>query len=216
MQACVSYLSALILLFLDPQFNGYAFTSGLQITVNSIHRPKHLGICLPPVGSQTWVRSGWEFFRPSGVSNPRPWRWIKSARDHCVKCNERRTRPCHRAYYIRGSTPFHLCVAGHRNLCQARIESNRGQGPIRFLLLYRGSSPFTHCATSAGTAPPVPVLRHQCRWRRKYFLLIVRYLVPHYPPHVHHLKSSVKIFPSHHPLSCPSLPTLCPPPEIVS
>jgi len=28
--------------------------------------------------------------------------------------------------------------------------SNRGKGPIRFLLLYRGSSPFTHCATSAG------------------------------------------------------------------
>ncbi len=28
--------------------------------------------------------------------------------------------------------------------------SNRGQGPIRFLLLYRGSSPFTHCTTSAG------------------------------------------------------------------
>jgi len=38
--------------------------------------------------------------------------------------------------------------SGHRNLCQARIEP--GQGPIRFLLLYRGSSPFTHCATSAG------------------------------------------------------------------
>jgi hypothetical protein len=32
--------------------------------------------------------------------------------------------------------------SGHRNLCQ---------GPIRFLLLYRGSSPFTHCATSPGT-----------------------------------------------------------------
>ncbi len=28
--------------------------------------------------------------------------------------------------------------------------SNRGQGPIYFLLLCRGSSPFTHCATSAG------------------------------------------------------------------
>ena len=37
--------------------------------------------------------------------------------------------------------------SGHRNLCQARIEPH--QGPIRFLLLYRGSSPFTHCATSA-------------------------------------------------------------------
>ncbi len=94
--------------FLTPNFN--AFTSGLQITVSSIHRQKHLGICLPTVGSQTWVRSGWEFFRPSGESNPRPWRWIKPARDQHVKCNERRTRPCHRAYNIRGSTPFHLCV----------------------------------------------------------------------------------------------------------
>jgi hypothetical protein len=37
---------------------GYDFTSGLQITVSSIHRQKHLGICLPTVGSQTWVRSG--------------------------------------------------------------------------------------------------------------------------------------------------------------
>ncbi len=89
---------------------GYDFTSGLQITLNSIHRQKHFGICLPTVGSQTWVRSGWEFFRPIGESNPRPWRWIKSARDQHVKCNERRTRPCHRAYYIRGSTPFHSCV----------------------------------------------------------------------------------------------------------
>ncbi len=35
---------------------GYAFTSGLQMTVSSIHRQKHLGICLPTVGSQTWVR----------------------------------------------------------------------------------------------------------------------------------------------------------------
>ena len=33
--------------------------------------------------------------------------------------------------------------------CVKRGSSNRGQGPIRFLLLYRGSSPFTHCATSA-------------------------------------------------------------------
>jgi hypothetical protein len=126
---------------------GYAFTSGLQITVSSIHRQKHLGICLPTVGLQTWVRSGWEFFRPSGESNPRPWRWIKPARDQHVKCNERRTKPCHRAYYIRGSTPFHSCVELRS---QKLVSSEGGQGPIRFLLLYWGSSPNTHCATSAG------------------------------------------------------------------
>ena len=47
-----------------------------------------------------------------------------------------------------GLTTLGAWKSGHRNLCQARIEP--GQGPIRFLLLYRGSSPFTHCATSAG------------------------------------------------------------------
>jgi hypothetical protein len=36
---------------------GYAFTSGLQMTVSSIHRQKHLGICLPTVGSQTVGRN---------------------------------------------------------------------------------------------------------------------------------------------------------------
>jgi hypothetical protein len=32
---------------------GYDFTSGLQITASSIHRQKHLGLCLPTVGSQS-------------------------------------------------------------------------------------------------------------------------------------------------------------------
>ena len=41
----------------------------------------------------------------------------------------------------RGSPVTETCV---------KLGSNRGQGPIRFLLLYRGSSHFTHCATSAG------------------------------------------------------------------
>ncbi len=132
---------------------GYVFTTALLMTVSSIHRQKRLGICLPTVGSQTWVRSGWEFFRPSGESNPHPWRWIKPARDQHVKCNERLTRPCHRAYYIRGSTPFHSCVEVVRGspvteTCVKPLP--RGQGPIHYLLLYRGSSPFTHCATSAG------------------------------------------------------------------
>jgi hypothetical protein len=112
-----------------PILMGYDFTSGLQITVSSIHRQKHLGICLPTVGSQTWVRWGWECFRPSGESNPHPWRWIKSAGDQHIKCNERRTRPCHRAYCIRGATRF------HRNLCQARIEPGPGPHPLPTALL---------------------------------------------------------------------------------
>ncbi len=45
-----------------------------------------------------------------------------------------------------------------------RAWKSSHRGPIHFLLLYRGSSPFTHCATSAGPAPPVLVLRHQCRY----------------------------------------------------
>jgi hypothetical protein len=38
-----------------------------------------------------------------------------------------------------------------------------GQGPIRLLLLYRGSSPFTHCATSAGSQKYVPYAQKQYR-----------------------------------------------------
>jgi hypothetical protein len=56
---------------------------------------------------------------------------------------------CHRAYSIRGSTPLFVRGSPVTETCVKR-GSNRGQGPIRFLLLYRGSSPFTHCATSAG------------------------------------------------------------------
>ncbi len=54
----------------------------------------------------------------------------------------------HTLSFVRGNPVTETCV---------KQGSNRGQGPIRFLLLYRGSSPFTHCATKAGT------LRHQCQ-----------------------------------------------------
>ncbi len=145
-----------------------------------------MGICLPTVGSQTWVRSGWEFFRPSGESNPRPWRWIKSARDQCVKCNERRTRPCHRAYSIRGSTPFHSCVEVWSLKLVSSEDRTGARAPSASYCSTEGVAPLNtappvpvHCATSDGTlrrqcrytAPPVPVhcatsagtLRHQCR-----------------------------------------------------
>jgi hypothetical protein len=130
---------------------GYDFTSGLQITVSSIHGQKHLGICLPTVGSQTWIRSGWEFFRPSGESNQRPWRWIKSARDQLVKCNERRTRPCHMAYYIRGSTPFHSCVEVRSQKLVSSEDRTRARAPSASYCSTEGVAPLH-------TAPPVPVL----------------------------------------------------------
>jgi hypothetical protein len=136
---------------------GYDFTSGLQITVSSINRQKHLGICLPTVGSQTWVRSGWEFYRPSGESNRRPWRWIKSSRDQQVKCNERRTRPRHRAYYIRVSTPFHSCVEVRSPKLVSCEDRIRARAPSA-----------SYCSTEVvaplHTAQPVPVIHKVNGW----------------------------------------------------
>ncbi len=136
---------------------GYDFTSGLQITVGSIHRQKHLGICLPTVSSQTWVRSGWEFFRPSGESNPRSWRWIKS-RDQRVKCNERRTRPCHRAYSNRGSTPFHSCVEVQSPKLVSSEDQTGARSPSASYCSTEGVAPLhTAPPVPVHTAPPVPV-----------------------------------------------------------
>jgi hypothetical protein len=55
---------------------------------------------------------------------------------------------------VRGSPVTETCV---------KRGSNRDQGPIRFLLLFRGSCPFTHCATSAGDT-----LCHQCRYTLRH------------------------------------------------
>ncbi len=150
-----------------------AMTSGLQITVSSIHRQKHLGICLPTVRSQHLGPFRLRIFSAQ-VGN--------RTRAHGNKSNpleiSMSTAMKGESGLATGLTtlgalhPFiRAWKSGHRNLCQARIEP-RGQGPIPFLLLYRGSSPFTHCASSAGGtlrhqyryAPPVPVLRHQCRF----------------------------------------------------
>jgi hypothetical protein len=74
----------------------------------------------------------------------------QSARDQHVKCDERRTRPCHRAYSIRGSTPFHWCVEV-RSLKLVSSEDPTGA---------RAPSA-SYCSTGGGaplhTAPPVPV-----------------------------------------------------------
>ena len=97
------------------------------------------------------------FFRTSGESNPRPWRWIKSSRDQHVKCNERRTRPCHRAYYIRGSTPFHSCVEVRSPKLVSSEDRTGARAPSASYCSTEGVAPLH-------TAPPVPVLRHQCRY----------------------------------------------------
>ncbi len=58
----------------------------------------------------------------------------------------------YRAYSIGTATPFYSCM-----IVRVRLSSEGWTvvpGPHR---LFRGSSPFTHCATSEGWAPPWPV-----------------------------------------------------------
>ncbi len=121
--------------------------------------------------------------RPHGdESNPR------------VKCNERRTRPCHRAYSIRDSPPFHSCVEVRSPKLVSSEDQTGARAPSASYCSTEGVAPLhtappmpVHWATSAGTlrhqcrytAPPVPViaqpvpvhcatsagtLRHQCRY----------------------------------------------------
>ncbi len=89
------------------------------------------------------------FFRTSGESNPRPWRWNKSIRNQHVKCNERRTRPCHRAYYIGGATPFHLCMI----VRSPKLVSSEDQTGARASASYCSTKGVAHLHT----ALPVPV-----------------------------------------------------------
>ncbi len=138
--ACVSYLSAMILLFLDLQGALFHSPLELKITVSSIQSQTHLGICLPTAGSQTWVCSVWEFFLHK-------W-WIKYIRNQHIKCNERRTRPCNRAYYIGGPTPFHSCMI----VRSPKLVSNEHRtGPGPHLL-----------PTALPWEYPLHTLRHQC------------------------------------------------------
>jgi hypothetical protein len=55
---------------------------------------------------------------------------------------------------MRGTAISNWVIVRSPKLVQAR--SNEARATINFLLLYQGSRPFTHCATSAGT------LRHEC------------------------------------------------------
>jgi hypothetical protein len=72
-----------------------------------------------------------------------------STRDQRVKSNERRTRPCHRAYYIRGSTPFHSCV----EVRSPKLVSSEDQTGAR-------APSASYCSTE-GVTPLQYTLRHQ-------------------------------------------------------
>jgi hypothetical protein len=67
-----------------------------------------------------------------------------------VKCNERRTRPCHRAYYIRGSTTFHSCVEVRSPKLVSSEDRTGARAPSTSYCSTEGVAPLH-------TAPPVPV-----------------------------------------------------------
>jgi hypothetical protein len=73
-------------------------------------------------------------------------------------CNERRTRPCHRAYSIRGSTLFHSCMEVWSPKLVSSKDRTGAKAPSASYCSTEGVAPLH-------TAPPVPVtLRHQCRY----------------------------------------------------
>ncbi len=83
------------------------------------------------------------------------WRWIKSARDQRVKCNERRTTPCHRAYSIRGSTPFHSRVEVPSPKLVSSEDRTGARAPSASYCSTKGVAPLH-------TAPPVPAAPPHC------------------------------------------------------
>jgi hypothetical protein len=133
---------------------GYAFPSGLQMTMSSIHRQKHLGLCLPTVGSQTWVRSGWDFFQHKwGIETLAHGDESKPLEISMSSAMKGEPGLSTGLTTLGALHPFiRAWKSGHRNLW----GSNRGQGPISFLPLYRKSSTFTHCTTSASNFKSYP------------------------------------------------------------
>ena len=139
---------------------GYAFTSGLQMTVSSIHRQKHLGICLPTVGSQTWVRSDWEFFsaqvgnrtRAHGdESNP-----LEISMSSAMKGEPGLATGLTRLGAL-GSTPFPSCVEVWSPKLVSSEDRTGARAPSASYCSTEGVAPLhtappvpVHCATSAG------------------------------------------------------------------
>ncbi len=147
MQACVSYLSAMILLFLDPNFNGLwhhlrvaddsEFHSSPEVFghMSPYGRFSDLGllrlrIFSAQVGNRTRAHGD--------ESNP-----LEISMSSAMKGN------CHRAYYIRGSTPWSPKLVSSEDRTGA-------MAPYTSYCSIEGVAPLH-------TAPPVPVLRHQCR-----------------------------------------------------
>jgi hypothetical protein len=148
---------------------GYDFTSGLQITVSSIH-----------------CQSIWAYVSPLSVLRPGSVQVenFSAQVGNRTRAHGDESNPLE----ISMSSPkkgkpglatglialgaLHPFIRAWKSVTETCVKrgSNRGQGPIRFLLLYRGSSPFTHCATSAGDcatsagfcATSAGSLRHQC------------------------------------------------------
>ncbi len=84
-----------------------------------------------------------------GIRTPSPWQWIISIRNQHVKRNERLTRPCHRAYYIRGATPFPSCMIVRSPKLVSSKDRTGARAP--------SASCYTEGVSPLHTAPPVPV-----------------------------------------------------------
>jgi hypothetical protein len=66
---------------------------------------------------------------------------------------------------------FHSCMTVRSPKLVS--SEDRGQGPICFLLLYRGSSPFTHCATSANIGEGVAIFNWLYLYISTHFPLVI-------------------------------------------
>jgi hypothetical protein len=139
MQACVSYLSAMILLFLDPQY---------QLAMTS---PQ--GCRVPFISRSIWAYvSPLSVLRPGSVLENFSAQVENRTRAHGDESNPLEISISSamkgKPGLATGLTtlgvlhPF-ICAwkSGHRNLCQARIEAGLGPHPLPSLL---------------HTAPPVP------------------------------------------------------------
>ncbi len=84
-------------------------------------------------------------------------RWIKSIRNQHVKCNERRTRTCHRAYYIGGATPFHSCMIVRSPKLVSSEDRTGSRAPSASYCSTEGVAPLHKPPVPVHTAPPVLV-----------------------------------------------------------
>jgi hypothetical protein len=111
---------------------GYAFTSGLQITMSSIHRQKHLGICLPTVRFSDLGPFRLRIFSVQ-VGNRSGAHGDESNPLEISMSNAMKGKPGLAAGLttLGALHPFiRAWKSGHQNLCQARIEPGPGPHPL--------------------------------------------------------------------------------------